>query len=111
MKLSNTEKESMFIIITFITADGGSGGSSGAEVDGALSNHGNQNTPSKPGTPKPLELGEGKEGDPVYAATTSVVRAVMDMTRGVQQAKAEQYIDLVKVLFVLFPYCLTSLRK
>ena len=35
--------------------------------------------------------------DVVYNATTAVVRAVMEMTRGVQQAKAEQYVDLVKV--------------
>lgn len=38
-----------------------------------------------------------RTNDPVYCATTDVVRAVMDMTRGVQQAKAEQYVDLVKV--------------
>ena len=44
------------------------------------------------------EAGSGEQSkDVVYNATTAVVRAVMEMTRGVQQAKAEQYIDLVKV--------------
>ena len=47
------------------------------------------------------DLGGGGGGeqskDVVYNATTAVVRAVMEMTRGVQQAKAEQYVDLVKV--------------
>ncbi len=64
------------------------------------------NPPSKPGTPKPPDLlgggaggGAGAPGveDGVYKATTAVVRAVMEMTRGVQQAHAEQYVDLVKV--------------
>ena len=32
-----------------------------------------------------------------YTATTNVVRAVMEMTRGVQAAKADQYVDLVRV--------------
>ena len=32
-----------------------------------------------------------------YSATTNVVRAVMEMTRGVQAAKAEMYVDLVRV--------------
>ena len=61
----------------------------------------NSNPSSKPGTPKPPELptmGEGdQDKDQVYQSTTAVVRAVMEMTRGVQQAKAEQYVDLVKV--------------
>ena len=38
-----------------------------------------------------------RKNDNVYSSTTAVVRAVMDMTRGVQQAKADQYIELVKV--------------
>ena len=42
-----------------------------------------------------------RSNDNVYTATTDVVRAVMDMTRGVQQAKAEQYVDLVKVSHIL----------
>ena len=64
----------------------------------------NSNPSSKPGTPKPPELpatsGEGDQNkDQVYQSTTAVVRAVMEMTRGVQQAKAEQYVDLVKVRY------------
>ena len=82
----------------------------------ATNNGGSHSNPSsKPGTPKPPEMmmmmggagGGGADGggggggeqskDVVYNATTAVVRAVMEMTRGVQQAKAEQYVDLVKV--------------
>lgn len=35
--------------------------------------------------------------DSVYAATTSVARVVIDMIRGVQQAQADRYVQLVKV--------------
>lgn len=34
--------------------------------------------------------------DKVYDATTSVVRAVMLLSQGVQQAKSDNYVDLVK---------------
>ena len=45
----------------------------------------------------PTHVELDREKDAVYTATTNVVRAVMDMTRGVQHGKAEQYVDLVKV--------------
>ena len=86
---------------------GSLGGSVNDILDGAAQNTSvnnggsNSNPSSKPGTPKPPELpvmsGADGDKDAVYQATTAVVRAVMEMTRGVQQAKAEQYVDLVKV--------------
>ena len=47
-------------------------------------------------TPQPADIQLDRTSDKVYQATTSVVRAVMDMTKGVHQARAEQYVDLVK---------------
>ena len=87
---------------------------SAAQQTTTITNNGgsHSNPSSKPGTPKPPEMmmmmGGGDAGvgggaggeqskDAVYTATTAVVRAVMEMTRGVQQAQAEQYVDLVKV--------------
>ena len=93
---------------------------SAAQQTTATNNGGSYSNPSsKPGTPKPPEMmmlmggsvgGGGADGgaggeqskDVVYNATTAVVRAVMEMTRGVQQAKAEQYVDLVKVCLLHF---------
>lgn len=45
---------------------------------------------------QPVDVQLDRSNDKVYQATTSVVRAVMDMTKGVHQARAEQYVDLVK---------------
>lgn len=45
------------------------------------------------GEPPPVD----RTKDPVYRSTTNVVRAVMDMSKGVHQAKADQYVELVKV--------------
>ena len=47
------------------------------------------------GEPPPTPTDRSK--DSVYRSTTNVVRAVMDMSKGVHQAKAEQYVELVKV--------------
>jgi len=38
-----------------------------------------------------------RTNDSVYAATTGVARVVIDMIRGVQQAQADRYVELVKV--------------
>ena len=38
-----------------------------------------------------------RNNDHVYSSTTDVVRAVMDLTKGVQQVQKEQYLSLVKV--------------
>ncbi len=64
-----------------------------------------------------LQMGEPPPGgeldrnnDHVYMATTNVVRAVMDMTRGVQQAKADQYIKLVKVGWTFTAHTLTNMN-
>ena len=43
------------------------------------------------------EPGLDRTNDHVYLATTSVVRAVMEMTRGVQTCTAELYTELVRV--------------
>ena len=40
---------------------------------------------------------QNRVNDDVYQCTTEVVRAVMDMTRTVQQKQAVQYVDLVMV--------------
>lgn len=48
---------------------------------------------SQTGEPPPVD----RNKDPVYRSTTNVVRAVMDMSKGVHQAKADQYVELVKV--------------
>ena len=47
-------------------------------------------------TSQSVDVQLDRSNDKVYQATTSVVRAVMDMTKGVHQARAEQYVDLVK---------------
>ena len=52
-------------------------------------------TPPEP--PPDVDVELDRTNDHVYSATTNVVRAVMEMTRGVQQAKADQYVTLVKV--------------
>ena len=60
--------------------------------------------------------------DKVYDATTSVVRAVMILSQGVQQSKSDQYVDLVKKVGMelrcllasvdqLVPYFPTSTHK
>ena len=41
--------------------------------------------------------GLDRTNDHVYSATTSVVRAVMEMTRGVQACGAEVYTEFVRV--------------
>jgi len=41
--------------------------------------------------------GLDRTNDHVYSATTSVVRAVMEMTRGVQTCGAEVYTEFVRV--------------
>jgi len=38
-----------------------------------------------------------RTNDAVYTATTGVARVVIDMIRGVQQAQADKYVELVKV--------------
>ena len=50
-----------------------------------------------PAPPAPPATDLDRGDDPVYDNTTSVVRAVMEMTKGVQQARAEEYLELVKV--------------
>lgn len=37
-----------------------------------------------------------RTNDKVYDCTTSVVRAVMALSQGVQQSRADQYLDLVR---------------
>ena len=37
-----------------------------------------------------------RTNDKVYECTTSVVRAVMSLSQGVQQSRAEQYLELVR---------------
>ncbi|CAH1775354.1 unnamed protein product [Owenia fusiformis] len=59
------------------------------------------NIPSEPNTNGNPEKAAAsieldRTDDHVYDATTTVVRAVMDMTKSVQLAKADQYLDLVK---------------
>ncbi|EFX88826.1 hypothetical protein DAPPUDRAFT_41466, partial [Daphnia pulex] len=46
--------------------------------------------------------------DKVYDATTSVVRAVVLLSQGVQQAKIENYVDLVKKVGLELRTLLTS---
>jgi len=43
-----------------------------------------------------------RTNDAVYSATTGVARVVIDMIRGVQQAQADRYVELVKVGGYLF---------
>ncbi|XP_076329625.1 focal adhesion kinase 1-like isoform X4 [Tachypleus tridentatus] len=49
---------------------------------------------------KPVEPGPtadlDRTGDKVYECTTNVVRAVMQLSQGVQRGKASEYLDLVK---------------
>ena len=54
-----------------------------------------------PAPPAPPATDLDRGDDPVYDNTTSVVRAVMEMTKGVQQARAEEYLELVKVRYNL----------
>lgn len=49
--------------------------------------------------------------DKVYDATTSVVRAVMLLSQGVQQAKIENYVDLVKKVGLELRTLLTSVDQ
>jgi len=45
---------------------------------------------------KQIEL--DRTNDAVYSATTGVARVVINMIRGVQQAQADKYLELVKVI-------------
>ena len=47
--------------------------------------------------PNDIHIELDRTNDDVYNATTGVVKVVMDMTRGVQQALSDQYVQLVKV--------------
>lgn len=49
--------------------------------------------------------------DKVYDATTSVVRAVMLLSQGVQQAKSDFYVDLVKKVGLELRTLLTSVDQ
>ncbi|XP_046474625.1 focal adhesion kinase 1 isoform X7 [Neodiprion pinetum] len=49
-----------------------------------------------------------RTNDKVYDCTTSVVRAVMSLSQGVQQSKAEQYLELVRKVGVELRALLTS---
>ena len=53
-----------------------------------------------------------RSNDHVYRAATDVVRAVSDMSRCLQQASSDQYVDLVKVqaafFFVFFSICISG---
>ena len=49
--------------------------------------------------------------DKVYDATTSVVRAVMLLSQGVQQAKSDNYVDLVKKVGLELRTLLTSVDQ
>ena len=52
-----------------------------------------------------------RSDDRVYTSTTSVVRAVMDMTRAVHQATPDQYIDMVKRIGVQLKELLGSVDE
>lgn len=39
-----------------------------------------------------------RTNDTVYASTTNVVRAIMALSTGVQSAKVDQYLDLVRTV-------------
>jgi len=43
-----------------------------------------------------------RTNDAVYSATTGVARVVIEMIRGVQQAQADKYLELVKVGICVF---------
>lgn len=49
--------------------------------------------------------------DKVYDATTSVVRSVMLLSQGVQQAKSDTYVDLVKKVGLELRMLLTSVDQ
>lgn len=49
--------------------------------------------------------------DKVYDATTSVVRAVMLLSQGVQQARSDNYVDLVKKVGLELRTLLTSVDQ
>ncbi len=49
--------------------------------------------------------------DRVYDATTAVVRSVMILSQGVQQARSDQYVDLVKKVGMELRTLLTSVDQ
>jgi Focal adhesion targeting region len=52
-----------------------------------------------------------RTNDAVYAATTGVVRVIMEMIRGVPTAQPTQYVDFVKVRHVKFTFIRCPVQK
>lgn len=53
-------------------------------------------TDARKETPKTMSM--DRTGDNVYRATTSVVKAVMALSQGVDRANATEYLDLVRAV-------------
>lgn len=52
-----------------------------------------------------------RTNDKVYDATTQVVKAIMELSKGVQMSCAEQYLDLVKKVGMDLRHLLTSVDE
>lgn len=53
---------------------------------------------SPQGTEKKAELKINRKNDPVYLCTTNVVRAVMQLSSGVEKSQIDEYLELVKTV-------------
>ena len=52
-----------------------------------------------------------RSNDDIYTSTTATVRAVMDMTRGVQASKSDLYVELVKCIGLKLKTLLSSVDE
>lgn len=55
---------------------------------------------TKTGVARPKD--QDPSQDPVYQRTTNVVKSIVELNTGVQIARPEEFVDLVKVNFRLF---------
>lgn len=68
--------------------------SSGGQPQPQSSTHDHHNNKNIPNPTAPVAL--DRTNDTVYLATTSVVKAIMTLSQGVERAVAAEYLDLVK---------------
>lgn len=55
-----------------------------------------QHSSSNASSPQPSDKKVDRVNDPVYKCTTNVVRAIMQLSSGVEQSKVGEYLELVK---------------